>query len=46
VNAWQQSNKRVLRGALAQLDADDRKALRGALPALVRLVDHLDTGRS
>jgi DNA-binding MarR family transcriptional regulator len=42
---WQQSNKRVLHDALAQLNATDQRALRGALPALTKLVSHLDTRR-
>jgi DNA-binding MarR family transcriptional regulator len=42
---WQQSNKRVLRDAMAALGAADRQALRGALPALAALVNHLDAQR-
>jgi DNA-binding MarR family transcriptional regulator len=45
LSSWQQSNKRVLRDAMAALGAADRNALRGALPALAELVGHLDTSR-
>jgi DNA-binding MarR family transcriptional regulator len=41
---WQQANKRVLHDALAQLAAAEARALRGALPALAKLVGHLDSG--
>jgi DNA-binding MarR family transcriptional regulator len=42
---WQQANKRVLHGALDRLNAADQKALRGALPALTKLVANLDQTR-
>jgi DNA-binding MarR family transcriptional regulator len=42
---WQQSNKRVLHDALARLNAADQRALRGALPALTKLVANLDPSR-
>lgn len=42
---WQQSNKRVLHDALDRLNPSDQKALRGALPALTKLVANLDSGR-
>jgi DNA-binding MarR family transcriptional regulator len=43
---WQQSNRRVMRDAAANLDADDLLALRDALPALTRLVGRLDATRT
>lgn len=43
---WQQSNRRVLREAAAQLDASDVRALREAVPALTHLVNRLDAGRT
>ena len=42
---WQQSNRRVMRDAATQLSADDLHALRAAVPALTKLVTHLDSGR-
>ncbi|HVV76969.1 MAG TPA: MarR family winged helix-turn-helix transcriptional regulator [Mycobacteriales bacterium] len=42
---WQQSNRRVLRHAAADLDPSDLRALRDAVPALAKLVAELDTGR-
>jgi DNA-binding MarR family transcriptional regulator len=42
---WQRSNQRVLHDALAQLGAADQRALRSALPALAKLVGHLDQSR-
>lgn len=42
---WQQANKRVLRDAFSKLATADQRALRGALPALGKLVGHLDSGR-
>lgn len=42
LRSWQQANSRVLDAALARLDATDRKAVQAALPALARLVGHLD----
>jgi DNA-binding MarR family transcriptional regulator len=42
---WQQSNRRVMRDAATNLGADDLRALRDALPALIRLVSELDAGR-
>jgi DNA-binding MarR family transcriptional regulator len=41
---WQQANRRVMRDAASQLGTDDLRALRDALPALSRLVAHLDSG--
>jgi DNA-binding MarR family transcriptional regulator len=43
---WQQSNRRVLRAAAANLGAADLRALRDAVPALARLVAQLDEGRT
>jgi len=45
LNRWQQSNQRVLHEALSQLGAADQRALRSALPALAKLVGHLDQHR-
>ena len=42
LRSWQQANRRVLDGAMAKLEAADRRAVRAALPALARLVGHLD----
>jgi DNA-binding MarR family transcriptional regulator len=42
---WQRSNQRVLHDALAKLGPGDQRALRSALPALAKLVGHLDQGR-
>jgi DNA-binding MarR family transcriptional regulator len=42
---WQQSNRRVMRDAAANLGADDLQTLRDALPALSKLVTHLDSTR-
>jgi DNA-binding MarR family transcriptional regulator len=42
---WQQSNRRVMRDAAAHLSADDLQALRDAVPALSKLVGHLDNSR-
>jgi DNA-binding MarR family transcriptional regulator len=45
LNRWQESNQRVLHDALAKLGAADQRALRSALPALAKLVGHLDQSR-
>lgn len=45
LHRWQRSNQRVLHDALAKLGAADQRALRSALPALAKLVGHLDAGR-
>lgn len=42
---WQQSNRRVMRAAAANLSEDELQALRNALPALSKLVAHLDDNR-
>lgn len=42
---WQQSNRRVMRSAAAHLGDEDLAALRDALPALSKLVAHLDSNR-
>ena len=42
---WQQSNRRALRAAAAELDAADLHALRDAVPALAKLVAQFDAGR-
>jgi DNA-binding MarR family transcriptional regulator len=39
---WQEANKRVLQEAFSHLTATDQRALHGALPALAKLVGHLD----
>jgi DNA-binding MarR family transcriptional regulator len=43
---WQQSNRRVLRAAAADLNTADLRALREAVPALAKLVAQLDAGRT
>ncbi len=42
--AWAQAHERRLSEALESLDADDRSAVRAALPALLRIADLLDPG--
>ncbi|HVU72362.1 MAG TPA: MarR family transcriptional regulator [Mycobacteriales bacterium] len=42
LRSWQQANRRVLDAALGRLDAADRRAITATLPALARLVQHLD----
>jgi DNA-binding MarR family transcriptional regulator len=42
LRSWQLANSRVIETALAKLDAADRRAVAAALPALARLVAHLD----
>jgi DNA-binding MarR family transcriptional regulator len=42
---WQQSNRRVMRAAAADLGDDELQSLRDALPALSKLVAHLDGNR-
>ncbi|HEX3706897.1 MAG TPA: MarR family transcriptional regulator [Mycobacteriales bacterium] len=42
---WQQSNRRVMRDAAAHLSTDELQSLRAALPALSKLVTHLDSSR-
>lgn len=42
---WQRANTQVLHDAMAQLGAGEQRALRGALPALAKLVGHLDAIR-
>ncbi|WP_137813560.1 MarR family winged helix-turn-helix transcriptional regulator [Gandjariella thermophila] len=39
--AWQEAHERRIGAALARLGATERAAVRRALPALTRLVDHL-----
>ncbi|MEU3754258.1 MarR family transcriptional regulator [Streptomyces olivoreticuli] len=42
--AWARAHERRLSEALESLDADDRSAVRAALPALLRIADLLDPG--
>ncbi|HEY3501191.1 MAG TPA: MarR family transcriptional regulator [Actinocatenispora sp.] len=41
---WEEGNERILRTAQGRLTADQRAALRAALPALAALIDEIDEG--
>lgn len=42
LRGWMQANSRRLDAALSELAAKDRRAITAALPALTRLVEHLE----